>query len=108
MKKIGFVGLGNMGSKMVINLLKANYEVIGYDINESFVNSLVPNGLKKASSLVRSVLFFLQRLIISSAFRDILSSLRNRVSFDKLDNSSFSQTNLFLTLSIAIILILKL
>ena len=33
MKKIGFIGLGNMGSKMVINLLKANYEVVGYDIN---------------------------------------------------------------------------
>ena len=51
MRKIGFVGLGNMGSKMVINLLKANYEVIGYDINENFTNSLVPIGLKKASSL---------------------------------------------------------
>ena len=51
MRKIGFVGLGNMGKKMVINLLKANYEVIGYDINENFTNSLVPSGLQKASSL---------------------------------------------------------
>ena len=51
MKKIGFIGLGNMGSKMVINLLKANYEVVGYDINENFTNSLVPSGLKKVSSL---------------------------------------------------------
>ena len=51
MEKIGFVGLGNMGSKMVMNLLKANYEVIGYDINENFINNLVPSGLKKASSL---------------------------------------------------------
>ncbi len=51
MKKIGFIGLGNMGSKMVINLLKANYEVVGYDINESYTNSLVPNGLKKVSRL---------------------------------------------------------
>ena len=51
MKKIGFIGLGNMGSKMVTNLIKANYEVIGYDINESFTNSLVPSGLKKASNL---------------------------------------------------------
>ena len=40
MKRIGFVGLGNMGSKMVVNLLEANYEVIGYDINEEFINSL--------------------------------------------------------------------
>ncbi len=51
MKKIGFIGLGNMGSKMVANLLKANYEVIGYDINENFTNSLLSSGLKKASSL---------------------------------------------------------
>ena len=51
MKKIGFIGLGNMGSKMVLNLLKANYEVVGYDINENFTNSLVPSGLKKVSSL---------------------------------------------------------
>ena len=51
MKKIGFVGLGNMGSKMVTNLLQANYEVIGYDINEEFIDKLIPNGIQKASSL---------------------------------------------------------
>jgi 3-hydroxyisobutyrate dehydrogenase len=51
MKKIGFIGLGNMGSKMVTNLLKANYEVVGYDINEKFVDDLIPNGIHKASSL---------------------------------------------------------
>ena len=34
MTKIAFIGLGNMGAKMTINLLKANYEVIGYDINK--------------------------------------------------------------------------
>ena len=51
MKRIGFVGLGNMGSKMVINLLQANYEVIGYDINENLVDELVTNGIHKASNL---------------------------------------------------------
>ena len=51
MKRIGFIGLGNMGSKMVINLLQANYEIIGYDINEEFIDKLVPNGIHKASSL---------------------------------------------------------
>ena len=51
MKKIGFIGLGNMGSKMVVNLLKANYEVIGYDINEKFMDELIPNGIHKVSSL---------------------------------------------------------
>ncbi len=51
MKKIGFIGLGNMGSKMVVNLLNANYEVIGYDINEKFIDDLIPSGIYKASSL---------------------------------------------------------
>ena len=51
MTKIGFIGLGNMGAKMTINLLKADYEVIGYDINEEFVNNLLPKGLKQASNL---------------------------------------------------------
>ena len=51
MKKIGFIGLGNMGSKMVINLLKANYDVIGYDTNEKLIDQLIPNGIKKAFSL---------------------------------------------------------
>ena len=51
MKKIGFIGLGNMGSKMVINLLNTNHEVIGYDINEKLIDELVPKGLKKASNL---------------------------------------------------------
>ena len=51
MKKVGFIGLGNMGARMSMLLLEANYEVIGYDINEEFVNQLLPKGLKKASSL---------------------------------------------------------
>ena len=42
MKKISFIGLGNMGSKMVTHLLKADFEVIGYDINENFVDQLLP------------------------------------------------------------------
>ena len=51
MKKIGFIGLGNMGAKMTMNLIKANYEVIGYDINKEFVNNLLPKGLKQATNL---------------------------------------------------------
>ena len=51
MKKIGFVGLGNMGSKMVENLLRANYEVFGYDINSLATDKLIQKGLKKVLSL---------------------------------------------------------
>lgn len=51
MKKVGFIGLGNMGANMVTNLLKANYDVIGYDINEQLTEKLLPKGLKKARNL---------------------------------------------------------
>ena len=51
MTKIAFIGLGNMGAKMTINLLKANYEIIGYDINKEFVKNLLPKGLKQADNL---------------------------------------------------------
>ncbi|SET44635.1 3-hydroxyisobutyrate dehydrogenase [Oceanicella actignis] len=33
MKKIGFIGLGNMGAPMAANLAKAGYEVTGFDLN---------------------------------------------------------------------------
>ena len=51
MKKVGFIGLGNMGARMATLLLEAGYEVIGHDINEEFINQLLPKGLKKASNL---------------------------------------------------------
>jgi len=51
MKKVGFIGLGNMGARMSTLLLEADYKVIGYDINEELINQLLAKGLKKASSL---------------------------------------------------------
>ncbi|MBO0345982.1 3-hydroxyisobutyrate dehydrogenase [Roseibium limicola] len=33
LKKIGFIGLGNMGGPMAANLLKAGYEVAGFDLD---------------------------------------------------------------------------
>ncbi len=51
MKNIGFIGLGNMGSKMVTNLLNNDYKVFGYDINEKLTDSLSKSGLEKITSL---------------------------------------------------------
>lgn len=44
MMKIGFIGLGIMGKPMAMNLLKAGYEVIVFDINEKSVNEVVGAG----------------------------------------------------------------
>ncbi len=30
--KIGFIGLGNMGAPMAVNLAKAGHEVVGFDV----------------------------------------------------------------------------
>ena len=83
MKKIGFIGLGNMGSKMVKNLLQANYEVVGYDINEELVDELIPNGIHKASSLneiIDDVDVIITMLpngeIVKKVFENIISKLK--------------------------------
>lgn len=51
MKKIGFVGLGDMGMGMAKNLLKAGYQVRGYDLQpqrlQNFVNA---GGIAAAST----------------------------------------------------------
>ena len=40
MKNIGFIGLGNMGKGMAINLSLNDYNLIGYDINPNVFNDL--------------------------------------------------------------------
>ncbi len=50
MKRIGFVGLGLMGSGMVKNLLSAGFSVIGYDSDPGKIDALVGKGFQKAGS----------------------------------------------------------
>ena len=38
MKKIGFIGLGNMGLPMANNILKAGIEVNAFDLSEKVLN----------------------------------------------------------------------
>ena len=84
MKRIGFIGLGNMGSKMVKNLLQANYKVVGYDINEKLVDELIPNGIHKASSLneiiddVDAIITMLPNgEIVKKVYENIISKLKS-------------------------------
>tara|TARA_A200000113_G_scaffold5707_1_gene6223 strand:+ start:483 stop:1349 length:867 start_codon:yes stop_codon:yes gene_type:complete len=51
MKKIGFIGLGNMGKGMSINLSKENHEIIGYDINDNAYKNLHDNKILIADNL---------------------------------------------------------
>ena len=51
MKNIGFIGLGNMGSKMALHLLSDGYHVFGYDLNENLIDQLSNQGVVKIKSL---------------------------------------------------------
>lgn len=48
--KIGFVGLGNMGSPMALNLLKAGHTLKVFDLNAQAVQLLVDAGAQAAAS----------------------------------------------------------
>ena len=50
MKKIGFIGLGVMGKKMALNILKAGYELTVYDVVEKNVKDMVTEGASSATS----------------------------------------------------------
>lgn len=49
-RKIGFIGLGNMGSRMSVNLLKAGFKLTVYDVRPEAVINLVQHGAAAAES----------------------------------------------------------
>ncbi len=51
MKKIGFIGLGNMGKGMSINLSKENLQIFGYDINNNAYKNLKNHNILIANNL---------------------------------------------------------
>ena len=50
MKKVGFIGLGNMGIEMAKNLLKNGFELTGYDLREERLKELSQLGGKPAAN----------------------------------------------------------
>nr|WP_328809240.1 3-hydroxyisobutyrate dehydrogenase [Roseibium aggregatum] len=48
---VGFIGLGNMGGPMAVNLVKAGHTVLGFDLSEAAVAAFVGAGGKKAASV---------------------------------------------------------
>jgi 3-hydroxyisobutyrate dehydrogenase-like beta-hydroxyacid dehydrogenase len=49
--RIGFIGLGNMGSGMAANLLKAGHQVVGYNRSQDKVDALARQGAVPARSV---------------------------------------------------------
>jgi 2-hydroxy-3-oxopropionate reductase len=52
---IGFIGLGIMGSPMAANLVKAGYDVVGYNLHPDKVEKLVADGGRGAGSIAETV-----------------------------------------------------
>ena len=47
---VGFVGLGNMGRPMALNLVKAGFELVVHDINSARLEPLVAAGVTVETS----------------------------------------------------------
>ena len=54
-KKVSVIGLGSMGTPISTLLLKAGYEVTGFDIERKQISNLVPLGLRPARSVKEAV-----------------------------------------------------
>lgn len=50
-KSIGFVGIGNMGTPMTANLIKAGYRVTAFDVDRKAIDRAVKLGAEPASSI---------------------------------------------------------
>jgi 3-hydroxyisobutyrate dehydrogenase len=55
MAVVAFIGLGNMGSGMAANLVKAGHDVRAFDLNADAVAALVDKGATAASDLTHAV-----------------------------------------------------
>jgi 3-hydroxyisobutyrate dehydrogenase len=55
MAKIAFIGLGNMGGPMAANLVKAQHQVIAFDLSAAAVDAAVDKGARKAASAAEAV-----------------------------------------------------
>src|SRR5688500_15661424 len=51
MARIGFIGLGNMGLPMALNLLKADHQVEGFDLSSQTVDKLAAAGGSAAGTI---------------------------------------------------------
>ncbi|MGY2060513.1 NAD(P)-dependent oxidoreductase, partial [Nocardia gipuzkoensis] len=55
MTRIGFIGLGIMGSPMASHLVKAGHEVVGYTLNTDAYQRLEADGGRSAGSIAEAV-----------------------------------------------------
>ena len=73
--KIGFIGLGNVGSKIANNIIKNGFTLYVYDLNKNSSNYLVSNGAVLCNSLedlLKSVTVFITCLPSPQSVKDVI------------------------------------
>jgi 3-hydroxyisobutyrate dehydrogenase len=55
MTKIAFVGLGNMGGPMAVNLAKAGHDVTAFDLSQDALAKAKENGIRPAATVAEAV-----------------------------------------------------
>ena len=85
MKKISFIGLGNMGYEMAVNLANAKYEVTGYDIVKNKYEKLKGKNVKCVNSIeevIEKPDIIISMLpdgkIVKTVWEEIIANLNNQ------------------------------
>lgn len=88
MKQIGVIGCGLMGKGIIINLLKNNYDVTIYDVNEKAMIPLVEKGATQAKTVV-SLAKNVDVLLLSLPSPKIIKQLLLNEVFPAMQEKSF-------------------
>ena len=74
-KKIGFIGLGNVGSKLANNIIKNGFTLYVYDINKISSKQLISKGAKLCTTLeelINNVTVFITCLPSPDSVKDVI------------------------------------
>ncbi len=74
MKRVGMIGLGNMGRPMALNLLRKGFEVQVYDISSASVEMLASEGAIRAAS-PRAAALACEALVLSLPNENVLENV---------------------------------
>ena len=83
-KKIGFIGLGNVGSKVAYNILKKGYDLYIFDLNKSNSKNLISKGAIWCNSideLIKNTTVFITCLPSPKSVNQVIST-----SLDNIEN----------------------
>lgn len=74
MRKIGIIGLGNMGRGMALSLRRNGYAVLGFDLSDSVTEGLREHGIEPRKS-IRDITRDVDILILSLPTSEIVEEV---------------------------------